>query len=37
VVNATGDQIPASLGGLPEVHNAQLRVRCIPGFIRDGR
>jgi hypothetical protein len=36
-VNATGEQIAASLRGLPEVENGELRVRCMPSFILDGR
>jgi hypothetical protein len=37
VVNAAGDQIAASLGGLPQVRNGELRVRCVASFFRDGR
>jgi hypothetical protein len=33
VVNAVGDEI-ATLGGPPEVQNAELRVRCVPSFVR---
>jgi hypothetical protein len=36
-VNAKGYQVDASLAGLTEVHNGKLRVRCMPGFIPDGR
>jgi hypothetical protein len=36
VVNGLGGQIQASLGGLPQVQNSQLRVRCLPAFLGDG-
>jgi hypothetical protein len=37
VVNADGYQVAASLAGLPEVRNGQLRIRCAPSFILEGR
>ncbi len=33
VVNQVGGQIEASLGGLPQVQDSQLRVRCLPAFL----
>jgi hypothetical protein len=37
VVNADGDHIATSLGGLPEAQDGQLRVRCAPSVILGGR
>jgi hypothetical protein len=37
VVNAIGEQVAASLAGLPQVKDGELRVRCVASFFRDGR
>jgi hypothetical protein len=37
VVNADGDHVASSLGGLPEVQDGELRVRCAPSVMLGGR